>query len=82
MAKDLRKKAVIKVFNGDMKGENFEALYNPEQYSLDKSNSYQSTNLPGMAAPVTQFEPRSKRASYAQLGRQKSSLNIRKLISG
>jgi hypothetical protein len=30
-------------------------LFNPSEYTIEKGNTYQSTTLPGMATPVSQF---------------------------
>ena len=47
-------KAYIKVLNGSHKGEKYQVHFNPENYSIDKSNQFQNTAIPGLA-PVTQF---------------------------
>lgn len=44
------KKAYIRA-----KGETIEVLYNPAEYTIEKSNQFQSVVMPGMALPVTQF---------------------------
>ena len=40
---------------GRNKGERIVAMFNPEEYSIDKTVNYQRTNLPGLQTPVTQF---------------------------
>jgi nucleoid-associated protein YgaU len=36
-------------------GKHFEVLFNPAEYSIEKGNTFQSTSLPGLSTPVTQF---------------------------
>ncbi len=40
---------------GNNKGERILAMFNPEQYTVDKTVNYQRTNLPGLQTPITQF---------------------------
>ena len=54
MSKNL-KIAYIRPINGKDKGKRFEVLFNPAEYSIEKGNTFQSTSLPGLATPVTQF---------------------------
>ncbi|GFN30007.1 CIS tube protein [Paenibacillus xylaniclasticus] len=42
-------------YDGNKKGEAVTVLFNPAEYSIDKSNQLQSTVIPGLPAPVTQF---------------------------
>jgi hypothetical protein len=49
------KTAYIQPLNGSHAGERFEVLFNPAEYSIEKGNTFQSTSLPGLATPVTQF---------------------------
>src|SRR5450432_105311 len=49
------KLAYIRPVNGRHKDEHIEVLFNPAEYSIEKGNNYQSTGLPGMPTPVTQF---------------------------
>ena len=50
------KKAHIIVLNSQgKKKEVIPVCFNPADYSLDKSNQYQDTSIPGLASPVTQF---------------------------
>lgn len=53
-SKDL-KIAYIRPINGRHANERFEVLFNPAEYSIEKGNTFQSTSLPGLATPVTQF---------------------------
>lgn len=36
-------------------GKPIEVLFNPAEYSIEKGNTFQSTSLPGLSTPVTQF---------------------------
>lgn len=53
-SKDL-KRAYILPINGSHRGARYEVLFNPAEYSIEKGNTFQSTSLPGLATPVTQF---------------------------
>jgi hypothetical protein len=53
-SKDL-KIAYINPTNGRQKSKPIEVLFNPAEYTLERGNTYQSTSLPGLATPVTQF---------------------------
>lgn len=37
------------------KGETVKVCFNPPEYSIEKSNQFQSTSLPGLSTPITQF---------------------------
>ena len=52
--KDL-KRAFIKPINGKYKGTEYQVLFNPAEYSIEKGNTFQTAALPGMSNPVTQF---------------------------
>ena len=54
MCKDL-KRAYIQPVNGCHAGQRICVLFNPAEYSIEKGNTYQSTSLPGLSTPVTQF---------------------------
>jgi hypothetical protein len=49
------KVAYIEPQNGRQAGTRIEVLFNPAEYSIEKGNTYQSTSLPGLATPVSQF---------------------------
>jgi len=49
------KTAFIRPVNGCHANTPFEVLFNPAEYSIEKGNTFQSTSLPGLATPVTQF---------------------------
>jgi nucleoid-associated protein YgaU len=53
-SKDL-KIAYLLPINGTLQNQPIEVLFNPAEYSLEKGNTFQSTPLPGLATPVTQW---------------------------
>ncbi len=55
MANKNLKTAFIRPINGTRKNQQIEVLFNPAEYSIEKGNTFQSTALPGMGTPVTQF---------------------------
>ena len=48
-------KAFIQPINGKSSGKNIGVLFNPTEYSLETSNQFQRTAVPGTATPATQF---------------------------
>lgn len=50
-------KATIQAMSpdGSMIGGPISVLFNPTEYTLDKSNNFQRTPLAGLGTPVTQF---------------------------
>ena len=48
-------KASIEVLLGSQKSKVFWVLFNPTEYSLDRSNSYKTTAIPGLGTPLVQF---------------------------
>src|SRR3954469_21691692 len=54
MSKKL-KKATITVLEGADKGKVIGVLFNPTEYSFERSNSYKATPVPGLGAPLLQF---------------------------
>ena len=48
-------KAFIIPINGSRSGETIKVLFNPTEYSLETSNQFQRTAVPGTSTPVTQF---------------------------
>lgn len=52
--KDL-KTAYIMPLNGGQAGQQIEVLFNPGEYTIDKSNTFQGAQIPGLSLPVTQF---------------------------
>ena len=47
--------AYIQPVNGTRKDQQIKVLFNPNEYTIEKGNTYQSTSLPGLATPVAQF---------------------------
>jgi contractile injection system tube protein len=47
--------AYITPVTGCHAGTRYEVLFNPAEYSIEKGNTFQSTSLPGLSTPVTQF---------------------------
>lgn len=48
-------KAVIEVLAGSNAGKRITVLFNPTEYSLERSNSFKSTPVPGLGSPLIQF---------------------------
>src|SRR5438876_11158927 len=55
MSKSQLKKATITVLDGNDKGKVITVLFNPTEYSFERSNSYKATAVPGLGAPLLQF---------------------------
>lgn len=55
MSKSQLKKATITVLGGADKGKVISVLFNPTEYSFERSNSYKATPVPGLGAPLLQF---------------------------
>lgn len=55
MSKAQLKKATITVLDGSDKGKVIGVLFNPTEYSFDRSNSYKGTAVPGLGSPLLQF---------------------------
>jgi nucleoid-associated protein YgaU len=55
MARSQHEKAAITVLDGARKGEVVSVLFNPTEYTLERSNSYKATPVPGLGAPLLQF---------------------------
>ena len=49
------KKATITVLDGAHKGDVITVLFNPTEYTFDRSNSYKAIPVPGLGAPLLQF---------------------------
>ena len=52
---DLLAKAVVEVLDGTRKGVVFPVMFNPTEYSVEHSASYQETAPAGLSNPVLQF---------------------------
>ena len=55
MSRAQLKKATITVLDGADKGKVIAVLFNPTEYSLERTNSYKATPVPGLGAPLLQF---------------------------
>jgi len=55
VATKILEKAYIVPLNGQNKNIPIHVLFNPAEYSIEKGNTFQSTSLPGLPTPVTQF---------------------------
>jgi nucleoid-associated protein YgaU len=49
------KKATITVLAGEDQGKVIAVLFNPTEYSFERSNSYKATAVPGLGSPLLQF---------------------------
>lgn len=49
------KKATITVLDGNAKNTVITVLFNPAEYSFDRSNTFKATPVPGLGAPLLQF---------------------------
>jgi len=48
-------KATITVLDGADKNKVITVLFNPTEYSFDRTNSYKATPIPGLGSPILQF---------------------------
>lgn len=55
MSQPALKKATITVLDGERRNEVITVLFNPTEYTFDRSNSYRATPVPGLGAPLLQF---------------------------
>jgi nucleoid-associated protein YgaU len=55
MSKAQLKKATITVLNGSDKDKVISVLFNPTEYTFERTNSYKSTAVPGLGSPLLQF---------------------------
>ena len=55
MARPQLEKATITVLDGARKGEVITVLFNPAEYSIDRSNAYKATAIPGLGSPILHF---------------------------
>lgn len=55
MSRSQLKKATITVLDGKDVGKVIPVLFNPNEYTFEKSNSYKSTPVPGLSSPLLQF---------------------------
>lgn len=55
MSKNQLKKATITVLEGADRGKVIGVLFNPTEYSFERTNSYKATPVPGLSSPLLQF---------------------------
>lgn len=55
MIKNQLKKATITVLEGADRGKVIAVLFNPTEYSFERTNSYKATPVPGLSSPLLQF---------------------------
>lgn len=55
MGKNQLEKAVITVLDGADKNKIIAVLFNPTEYSIDRTNSYKAMAIPGLGSPILQF---------------------------
>jgi nucleoid-associated protein YgaU len=55
MSKSQLKKATITVLDGAQKGKVIGVLFNPTEYSFERTNSYKAAAVPGLSSPLLQF---------------------------
>ena len=55
MGKPQLKKATVTVLDGSDKGKVIAVLFNPTEYSFERTNSYKATAVPGLGSPLLQF---------------------------
>jgi len=55
MSKVQLKKATITVLDGADKNKVISVLFNPTEYSFERTNSYKATPVPGLGSPLLQF---------------------------
>jgi nucleoid-associated protein YgaU len=49
------KKATITVIDGSDKGKVVSVLFNPTEYSFERTNAYKATPVPGLSSPLLEF---------------------------
>jgi nucleoid-associated protein YgaU len=55
MSKAQLKKATITVLEGTDQGKVITVLFNPTEYSFERTNSFKATAVPGLGSPLLQF---------------------------
>lgn len=55
MAQQQLKKATITVLAGSDKGKVISVLFNPAEYSFERTNAYKAVPIPGLGTPLMQF---------------------------
>ncbi|QWW71213.1 LysM peptidoglycan-binding domain-containing protein [Rhizobium sp. WYJ-E13] len=55
MSRQQLEKALITVLDGADRNKVITVLFNPTEYSLDRTNSYKAMAIPGLGSPILQF---------------------------
>jgi nucleoid-associated protein YgaU len=55
MSKPQLEKATITVLDGADRNKVIAVLFNPTEYSIDRSNAYKATPIPGLGSPILHF---------------------------
>src|SRR3954447_5699571 len=55
MSKAQLKKATVTVLEGSDKDTVITVLFNPTEYTFERTNSYKATAVPGLGSPLLQF---------------------------
>ncbi|MGY4404074.1 CIS tube protein [Bradyrhizobium sp. USDA 3315] len=48
-------KATIDILSGSLAGKQLRVLFNPSEYTIERSNAYKSTSVPGLSGPLIHF---------------------------
>jgi len=48
-------RALIEVLDGSKNGDQYKVLFNPFEYSIERSNVFKATAIPGLGGPLIQF---------------------------
>src|SRR5436309_3353127 len=48
-------KATIDILSGSHAGDQIRVLFNPSEYTIERSNAYKSTAIPGLSGPLIHF---------------------------
>jgi nucleoid-associated protein YgaU len=48
-------KATIDILKGSRAGTRFTVLFNPSEYSIERSNAFKATSIPGLSGPLIHF---------------------------
>ena len=48
-------KATIDILTGSKAGQQIRVLFNPAEYTLERSNAYKATSIPGLSGPLIHF---------------------------
>jgi len=48
-------KATIDILSGSLAGTRIRVLFNPSEYTIERSNSFKATSIPGLSGPLISF---------------------------